>query len=141
MVRFAHDWTGKYSATPLAVARPATTQEVSDTLKFAARHAVPVVPVSGNTGLVGGTMTKDGLMISLDRMNRIRALNPAARTAIVEAGVILTTLHEAAADLTSLGGISVLTLFAVIAFVTVKAPPACSVAPSVIVSVPALEPS
>ena len=96
--RFAKDWTGKYPATPLAVARPATTGEVAQTLQIAKNHGVAVVPVSGNTGLVGGTMTKDGLMISLDRMNRIRALNPAARTATVEAGVILTTLHEAAAE-------------------------------------------
>jgi FAD/FMN-containing dehydrogenase len=96
--RFAMDWTGKYPATPVAVARPATTEEVAQTLQIAKDHGVAVVPVSGNTGLVGGTMTKDGLMISLDRMNRIRALNPAARTATVEAGVILTTLHEAAAE-------------------------------------------
>jgi FAD/FMN-containing dehydrogenase len=96
--RFAMDWTGKYPATPVAVARPATTEEVAQTLQIAKDHGVAVVPVSGNTGLVGGTMTKDGLMISLDRMNRIRALNPAARTATVEAGVILTTLHEVAAE-------------------------------------------
>jgi FAD/FMN-containing dehydrogenase len=98
IARFAMDWTGKYPATPVAVARPATTDEVAQTLQIAKDHGVAVVPVSGNTGLVGGTMTKDGLMISLDRMNRIRALNPAARTATVEAGVILTTLHEAAAE-------------------------------------------
>ena len=96
--RFAKDWTGKYRGNPLAVARPADTAGVAATLRLAARHGVAVVPVSGNTGLVGGTMTEGGLLLSLERLNRIRNLNPAARTATVEAGVILSALHDAAAD-------------------------------------------
>jgi FAD/FMN-containing dehydrogenase len=95
--RHARDWTGKYSAQPLAVARPASTAEVSACVSIAARHGVPVVPVSGNTGLTGGTYTQGGLMISLERMNRIHSINPDTRTARVEAGVILSSLHDAAA--------------------------------------------
>lgn len=95
--RHASDWTGKYTATPLAVARPASTAEVSACVTIAARHGVPVVPVSGNTGLTGGTFTQGGLMISLERMNRIHAITPETRTARVEAGVILSSLHDAAA--------------------------------------------
>lgn len=97
VARFAQDWTGKYAGAPLAVVRPASTEEVAACLRIAAHHGVAVVPVSGNTGLVGGTHTTAGLMISLERMNRIRDLNPVARTATVEAGVILSTLHDAAA--------------------------------------------
>ncbi|NEX45995.1 FAD-binding oxidoreductase [Pseudotabrizicola algicola] len=96
--RLAQDWTGAYHGAPLAVARPASTDEVAACLRLAARHGVPVVPVSGNTGLVGGTYTEGGLLVSLERMNRIRALNPQTRTATVEAGVILSTLHDAAAE-------------------------------------------
>lgn len=93
------DWTGKYTADPLAVVRPANTDEVAACLRLAAKHGVSVVPVSGRTGLVGGAMTRGGLMVSTERMNKIRALNPEARTAVVEAGVILSSLHAAADDL------------------------------------------
>ncbi|WP_323005743.1 FAD-binding oxidoreductase [Pseudorhodobacter sp.] len=90
------DWTGDYTADPVAVVRPANTDEVAACLRLAARHGVPVVPVSGRTGLVGGAMTRGGLMISVERMNRIREIRPEARIAVVEAGVILDRLHAAA---------------------------------------------
>ncbi|RGP38233.1 FAD-binding oxidoreductase [Pseudotabrizicola alkalilacus] len=98
MDRHAQDWTGKYPGQPVAVVRPGDTGEVSACLRLAARHGVAVVPVSGNTGLVGGTYTQGGLLIALERMNRIRDLNPVTRIATVEAGVILSALHDAAAD-------------------------------------------
>ena len=60
MARYARDWMGKYQGAPLAVVRPGTTAEVSACVRIAAAHGVAIVPVSGNTGLVGGTMT-DGL--------------------------------------------------------------------------------
>ena len=94
--RFAKDWTGKFTSNPIAVARPTNTAEVAETLRIAARHNTPVIPVSGLTGIVGGAMTEGGLMLSVERMNKIRDINPTARTATVEAGVILSSLHEAA---------------------------------------------
>jgi FAD/FMN-containing dehydrogenase len=94
--RYARDWMGKYHGAPLAVVRPADTAEVSTVVKRAAAHGVPVVPISGNTGLVGGTMTRGGVMVSLERMNRIRAVKRDARLVVAEAGVILTRLHDAA---------------------------------------------
>lgn len=96
MRRYADDWMGKYHGAPLAVVRPADTAQVAACVRLAAAAGVAVVPVSGNTGLVGGTMTEGGLMISLERMNRIRALRPDARLVVAEAGVILQTIHEAA---------------------------------------------
>ena len=63
-----------------------------------AAHGVAVVPVSGRTGLVGGAMTTGGLMLSVERLNRIRDIRPDARIAIVEAGVILSRLHDAATE-------------------------------------------
>jgi FAD/FMN-containing dehydrogenase len=91
------DWMGAYHSTPLAVARPANTAEVSGVMRIAHASGTPVTPVSGNTGLVGGTQTTGGLLLSVDRMNKIRDIRPDGRVAIVEAGVILSTLHEAAA--------------------------------------------
>lgn len=93
--RYSREWTGTYSWTPLAVLRPADTAEVAAALRLAHGAGVPVVPVGGNTGLAGGTLAEGALMLSLERMNRIREIRPAARIAIVEAGVILSKLHEA----------------------------------------------
>lgn len=95
---FGKDWTGKYVSTPLCVVKPADTQAVSDLVKACAASATPIVPVSGNTGLAGGAHAQDAVMISLARMNQIREIRPEARLAIVEAGVILSNLHEAAAE-------------------------------------------
>lgn len=92
----ARDWMGKYQGAPVAVVRPGSTAEVAACVKLAAAHGVPVVPIGGNTGLVGGTMTTGGLMVSLERMNRIRAVKRDARLVVAEAGVILSRLHDAA---------------------------------------------
>jgi len=92
----ARDWMGKYQGAPVAVVRPGSTVEVAACVKLAAAHGVPVVPIGGNTGLVGGTMTTGGLMVSLERMNRIRAVKRDARLVVAEAGVILSRLHDAA---------------------------------------------
>ena len=94
--RYTSDWTTHYTSAPMAVVRPGSTAEVSAVIKLAARHGVPVVPVSGRTGLVGGAMTTGGLMLSVERLNRIREIRPATRIAIVEAGVVLDRLHAAA---------------------------------------------
>ena len=93
------DWTGAYVADPLAVVRPGSTAEVAEVLRLAAQRGVAVVPAAGRTGLVGGLMTRGGLMVSVERLNRIRDIRPEARVAVVEAGVILSRLHEAAAAL------------------------------------------
>lgn len=95
MARWSTDWSGEDSWTPLAVARPDTAEEVAAILRLANDQQVPVVPVSGNTGMAGGTRAEGAVMISLDRMNRIREIRPEARVAVAEAGVILANLHEA----------------------------------------------
>ncbi|MFC2969788.1 FAD-binding oxidoreductase [Acidimangrovimonas pyrenivorans] len=94
--RYGRDVTGKYSWNPLAVLRPATAGEVSAVMQLAHAAGMPVVPVGGHTGLNGGTSAEGVLMLSLERMNRIREIRPEARVAIVESGVVLAKLHEAA---------------------------------------------
>ena len=98
MSRYTGDWTKHYTAAPVAVVRPANTAEVVGCMKIAALHGVAVIAVSGRTGLVGGAMTNGGLMLSVERLNRIREIRPAAKIAIVEAGVILASLHDAAEE-------------------------------------------
>ena len=93
------DWRGRYHGASAAILSPDTTQGVATVLRLAGEFGVALVPQGGNTSMVGGaTPPADGsaLILSLRRMNRIRSINPAAQLAVVEAGVILETLHDAA---------------------------------------------
>jgi FAD/FMN-containing dehydrogenase len=92
---FGTDWTRAWSSRPLAVVRPASTDEVRRTLLAAAAHGVPVVPQGGNTGLVGGGVPHgDGtaLVVSTTRLTDIGAVDPATQTVTVGAGVTLAAL-------------------------------------------------
>lgn len=97
MAPWSRDWAGGYHWQPLAVVRPETTQAVTQVVRLANETGVAIVPVSGNTGLARGTEAEGAVMLSLDRMSAIRAIKPDARIAIVEAGVVLSALHDAAA--------------------------------------------
>ena len=90
------DIAGEFVGPPAAVLRPASTAEVSEILKIATETKTPITPVSGKTGFNGATYAPNGIKLSLDRMNRIRDLRPAARAIVAEAGVVLTKMHEAA---------------------------------------------
>ncbi|NBQ26420.1 MAG: FAD-binding oxidoreductase, partial [Rhodobacteraceae bacterium] len=96
--RYSIDWMKKYPSTPIAVVRPANTQEVSQIVKLANVHKTPIVPMGGNTGLTGATQANDAIIISTERMNKIREIRPSARVAIVETGTILSNLHAAVED-------------------------------------------
>lgn len=96
--RWMKEWTGYFPSDPIAVVRPGSTAEVAAIVRLANDTGTPVVPVSGNTGLAGGAQANGAIALSLDRMNRIREIRAAARTAIVEAGVVLSDLHKAAED-------------------------------------------
>ena len=88
-------WHGR---TPM-VLRPGSVEEVSHILKLATETGTPIVPQSGNTGLVGGQMphgTGKELVLSLSRLDRIREIDPVSNTVVAEAGVILENLHRAA---------------------------------------------
>lgn len=93
---YATDWTSQYKGTPLAVLRPGSTAEIAGIMKIAHAMGTPVVPVSGHTGLTGGTLATDALVLSVDRLNTIYDIDTAGRTATVGAGVILSNLHTAA---------------------------------------------
>ena len=93
------DWRGHFHGQAAALISPASTEEVSAAVKLAARLGVPLVPQGGNTSMVGGaTPPADGsaLILSLRRMNSIRAVSATDNLATCEAGVILANLHQAA---------------------------------------------
>jgi FAD/FMN-containing dehydrogenase len=96
VARWSRDWTGKYCAQPGVVLRPASTHEVSQIMALATAERQSITPVSGHTGLVGGTYAPGGVLVSLDRIKTIHDINTGARTATVDAGVVLSSLHEAA---------------------------------------------
>jgi FAD/FMN-containing dehydrogenase len=94
------DWRGRFTGRALALASPASIAEVSGLVKLCAVHGVPIVPQGGNSGMSGGA-TPDpsgaAILLSLRRMNAVRAFDPAAREITCEAGVVLQTLHDLAA--------------------------------------------
>jgi FAD/FMN-containing dehydrogenase len=93
------DWRGRYNGAARGLASPGSTLELAALVKICARYRVPIVPQGGNSGMSGGaTPDSSGaaLLVSLRRMNAIRALIPQTGTALCEAGVILQTLQEAA---------------------------------------------
>lgn len=97
--RYALDWTGRYRSSPVAVARPADSAQVAAVVRLAHETRTPIVPVSGGTGLAGGIWAAEGaLMVSMERLDRIREIRDDARIAIVEAGVVLANLHSAAEE-------------------------------------------
>jgi glycolate oxidase len=85
------------AGAPLALARPATTEEVQVLARWATRHRVPLVARGAGTGVVGGANAIDGcVVVSFERMNRILELNEAAMYAVVQPGVLNVELKNAA---------------------------------------------
>ncbi len=98
LVAYNTEWRGMFPGHSPVVARPATTQEVSQIVKLCASHRVPIVPQGGNTGLVGGQVSADphSLLVSLSRMSTIRAIDADGFSMIAEAGVTITQAQLAA---------------------------------------------
>jgi FAD/FMN-containing dehydrogenase len=95
------DWRQRWRGRALAVVRPGSTAEVAQVLRLAAWHGVSVVPQGGNTGLVGGGVpdaSGSQLLLSLQRLNRVRAIDRANLTITVEAGMVLQAVQAAAAE-------------------------------------------
>jgi FAD/FMN-containing dehydrogenase len=93
------DWRKRVSGRALAVVRPSDTAQVAAVVKACAAHQTPIVPQGGNTGLVvGGIPDNSGqqIVLSLTRMNAVRAIDPANLTITVEAGCVLQNLQTAA---------------------------------------------
>ncbi|MGY6409919.1 MAG: FAD-binding oxidoreductase [Alkalilacustris sp.] len=79
------------------MARPASAAEAAAVLRIAARHGATVVPQGGRTGLVGGAVSRPGqIILSTERLARIRSIDPDTRVAVVEAGVTLAAVQRAA---------------------------------------------
>ncbi len=98
---FSQDWRGLYRGRAAAVVRPANAADLAAVIKLAGEAGVSVVPQGGNTSMVGGAVPADDgseIVVSLSRMNRVRAVEPVDLTITVEAGVTLKAAQEAAAE-------------------------------------------
>ncbi|WP_371737485.1 FAD-binding oxidoreductase [Magnetospirillum sp. UT-4] len=88
---------GLYHGSALAVARPGSTAEVAAVVAACAEAGAAVVPQGGNTGLCGGGVPEAGaVVVSTERLNRIRAIDPVDFTITVEAGCVLAAIQDAA---------------------------------------------
>ncbi|TIU44040.1 MAG: FAD-binding oxidoreductase, partial [Mesorhizobium sp.] len=100
MARYSRDWSGDHFGRPLAVARPSSVEEMSALMRHCHAERIPVVPQGGLTGLVGAAVAADGneVVVSLERMNRIRSISPIDFAMVVEAGCILEDAKRAAEE-------------------------------------------
>ena len=93
------DWRKRDRGKALAVVRPVSTSEVAAVVKACAAARTAIVPQGGNTGLVGGS-TPDGsgtqVLLSLQRMNKVRGIDTANLTMTAEAGCVLQSLQQTA---------------------------------------------
>jgi FAD/FMN-containing dehydrogenase len=101
MAPYLREERGLYRGAARLVVRPAATAEVAEVVRACAAARLPIYPQGGNTGLCGGAVPDEdgrGIVLSLGRMNRVRALDAVNFTITVEAGVILAEAQRAAAD-------------------------------------------
>ncbi|TKJ09683.1 FAD-binding oxidoreductase [Halomonas sp. 15WGF] len=93
------DWTSHAPCRPLALVRPATTDEVASLLRLCNEHSRPVVPQGGMTGLAGAAVpSADSIAISLGRLTGVESVDRDAATLTVRAGTTLQTVQDAAAE-------------------------------------------
>ncbi|WP_317057131.1 FAD-binding oxidoreductase [Roseovarius rhodophyticola] len=90
---------GRWQGQAGLLLRPGTTDEVATVVRKAHEARVPLVPYGGGTGLVGGQIAMEGpapVLLSLERMRAVRGIWPEENVMVVEAGAILSDIHDAA---------------------------------------------
>ena len=95
------DERGLWQGRAAMLVRPANTAEAATVVGICHEAGIPIVPQGGNTGLVGGSVPDasfEGIVLSLSRMNRVRAIDPVNNTITVEAGCILADIQKEAAE-------------------------------------------
>ncbi|MEO8305013.1 MAG: FAD-binding oxidoreductase [Betaproteobacteria bacterium] len=98
---YVTDWRGRFKGRALAVVRPGGTDEVAAVVRACAEFGVPIVAQGGNTGQCGGATPDDqgnAVVLSLARLNRVRAIDTANATLTAEAGVPLARVQQAAEE-------------------------------------------
>ncbi|MDI1243804.1 MAG: FAD-binding oxidoreductase [Rhodoferax sp.] len=95
--KYLRDWSDERGGVPLALVRPRSTQEVASLLRICHAHGQAVTPQGGLTGLAGGAVPSEGsVVLSLERMSGITAIDTGSATMTVLAGTPLQVIQEAA---------------------------------------------
>ncbi|MBK1679600.1 FAD-binding oxidoreductase [Rhodocyclus tenuis] len=100
MAPYLVDWRGRYQGSARCVVRPSNAGELAAVVRACVEARVPIVPQGGNTSLCGAATpdaSGDAVVLSLQRLNRVRAVDPLNNTITVEAGCTLVAVQEAAA--------------------------------------------
>jgi FAD/FMN-containing dehydrogenase len=100
MEGFLREPRDRFHGKALCVVQPGSTREIVEVLKLCHETSTPVVPQGGNTGLVGGQIPLgpgNQIVLSLGRMTALREIDLSSNTMTVEAGMILSRVHEEAA--------------------------------------------
>lgn len=93
--RYSHDETEDLEYSPEVVVLPSHTEHVSRLMRLCSEHRIPVTPRAGGTGLSGGALpVHGGVLLSVERMNRILEIDHANLMAVVEPGVITEVLQK-----------------------------------------------
>ncbi|MBU3603220.1 FAD-binding oxidoreductase [Polynucleobacter sp. AP-Kaivos-20-H2] len=95
------DWRKRFTGKALAVLLPSNTAEVANIVKLCAASQVAIVPQGGHTGFCGGAtpdISGKQVILNLKRMNQIREIDSANQTITLEAGCILQSVQEKAAE-------------------------------------------
>ncbi len=91
------EWRGRWRGTTPLMVLPRSTAEVSAVVGVCAASGVAITPQGGNTGLVSGQIPQGEILLSTERLNRVRDLDAFDDVIVAEAGVTLAAVHEAAA--------------------------------------------
>jgi glycolate oxidase subunit GlcD len=96
MGKYLKEWRGIYTGVAGAIVKPKSTREVSNIIKYSYEKNISCIPQGGNTGLVGGQIpfSKNHIVISLERLSKIREINNINQSITVEAGLILSNLQK-----------------------------------------------
>ena len=93
------EWRGRWKGESQLLLRPRETEDVARILSVCNETGTAIVPQGGNTGLVGGQIpTSSEVLLSLERMNRIRSVSLEDNTLIAEAGVVLANAQKTAGE-------------------------------------------
>lgn len=101
VAKYTTDFRHLYVGRAEAVVRPRTVEEVQLIVRTLAKHRVPLVPQGGNTSYcTAATPNADGteVVVSLERLNKVREIDVGNMSMTVDAGCILSVLHDAASD-------------------------------------------
>ncbi|MCB0163066.1 MAG: FAD-binding protein, partial [Anaerolineae bacterium] len=97
LLAYESDALTSFQTKPTAVVIPETQEEVIETVRLCHQYGIPFVARGSGTSLSGGSLPiKDGIVIALNRLNRIKKLDPDQRIAVVEPGVVNLQISQAA---------------------------------------------